>query len=58
MDLGLAWSKHAEALSWILDDQLDGTRLTERQKCRRRERFMRQLNMIHAAAFNGTGRRP
>jgi hypothetical protein len=51
------WAVHTAALSELLDEQLDTLHLAEREKCRRRQIFMGELDRAHAAAFNGQRRR-
>jgi hypothetical protein len=47
------WTKHAHALSWILDEQLAdwAPKMSEREKCWRRSEFMNELHRIHGRAF-------
>jgi hypothetical protein len=54
----LDWWKHTHALSSLLDKQLEpmwlnGKRITEREKCWRRQKFMEQLDRAHSRVFRG-----
>jgi hypothetical protein len=48
---GIEWSKHTAALSCLLDEQLEYGKISEREKCWRRQRFMNDLARAHSRAF-------